>query len=342
MERHGPLVLGTCRRLLRNEHDIEDAFQATFLVLVRKARHIRVGDSLGPWIHAVAYRVAVRVREKAATGRGRDLEGVEPVTQPSPSPGELNDLSSLLHEEIGKLPEKYRAPIVLCHLEGRSHEEAARVLRCPVGTLSGRLSRAREVLRSRLGRRGVKLPAGALMALLRAEASTAFRHSAGRFVMGAAEGTTPGGRTAAAETVAREVVRALSLHRWARILASLALIAGTAAMATLWSAKRPPLPPMPELQDRSMAQDTGVAGQTTSKKSDMPPILTFEEQLVLAQIAADVAVLESRQRVLGEELTKVGAEFERSESPPWKCPGRRSRLTHRKCSQLYGAESSTS
>src|SRR4051794_32289381 len=108
MTRHGPLVLGTCRRLLRDPHDVEDAFQATFLVLVRKARYIRVGDSLAPWLYAVTCRIAARIRARAS-GRGRQGPlGDEPAVEGLPSATEFDDIRRLLHEEIGRLPEKYR------------------------------------------------------------------------------------------------------------------------------------------------------------------------------------------------------------------------------------------
>jgi len=157
INRHGGLVMGVCRQILRRPHDADDAFQATFLVLVRKARSIQVRESLGPWLYSVAYRTAQRARASASRYRGGDMPQVE-AAQASPADDDHLDVRPLLHDEIGRLPDKYRTPIVLCHLEGKTHEEAARLLDWPVGTVSGRLSRGRDLLKSRLERRGLGVP----------------------------------------------------------------------------------------------------------------------------------------------------------------------------------------
>ena len=166
---HGPMVWDVCRGILADSHAAEDAFQATFLVLVRRAGSIRRRDAVGPWLHGVARRVAVRARAAAARRRRREVQEQEmtATSRPRPDP----DLSrreqiEALHEEVDRLAEKYRAPLVLCYLEGRTHAEAARLLRCPVGTVSVRLSRARDLLRARLTRRGVALPAAVAGAML--------------------------------------------------------------------------------------------------------------------------------------------------------------------------------
>lgn len=197
--RHGPMVLGVCRHVLPDANDVHDAFQATFLVLVRKARSVRFVDSLGPWLYGVSYRVAARARSDAARRRGRETGGLDALTAPQAHDAERNDVQALLHAELNRLPEKYRVPVVLCHLEGKTHEEAARALRCPVGTVSGRLSRARGLLRDRLRRRGVAPPAGAFAlplaappavspALLLAATLTAGRGSASVAVRSLAQG----------------------------------------------------------------------------------------------------------------------------------------------------------
>jgi len=154
INRHGGLVMGVCRQVLRHSQDADDAFQATFLVLVRKARSIQVRESLGPWLYSVAYRTAQRARASASRYRSEDMQQVE-AAQASPAENDHVDVRPLLHEEISRLPDKYRTPIVLCHLEGKTHAEAARLLDWPVGTVSGRLSRGRDLLKSRLERRGL-------------------------------------------------------------------------------------------------------------------------------------------------------------------------------------------
>jgi RNA polymerase sigma factor (sigma-70 family) len=166
VRRHGPMVLGLCRRLLADVQDAEDAFQATFLVLVRKAGSLRQGKLLAGWLYRVAHRIAVRARVVAARRRGRERQGVE-MAQARPGGAEGDaDLGPLLHEEVNRLPEKYRVPVLLCYLQGRTNEQAARELAWPVGTVKGRLTRARALLRGRLARRGVGLSVGILGAAL--------------------------------------------------------------------------------------------------------------------------------------------------------------------------------
>jgi RNA polymerase sigma factor (sigma-70 family) len=161
IERHASMVMGVCRQILRRPHDADDAFQATFLVLVRKSRAIRVPDSLGPWLYKVAYRTAQRARMTARRHQFSELEDVEGGASSDDETCAI-ETAPVLHEEIGRLPEKYRTPIVLCHLEGRTHEEAARALNWPVGTVSGRLSRGRALLKRKLERRGLAVSQMAL------------------------------------------------------------------------------------------------------------------------------------------------------------------------------------
>jgi RNA polymerase sigma factor (sigma-70 family) len=162
--RHGPMVLGVCRHILRRPQDVDDAFQATFLVLVKKARSVRIDESLGPWLYGVACRTAIRARSKAARIHLDEMNDLEAAAADPASGAFAWEIRPMLHEELNRLPEKYRSPIVLCHLEGKSHEEAARMLDWPVGTLSGRLSRGRQLLRDRLQRRGLTASAGMLAA----------------------------------------------------------------------------------------------------------------------------------------------------------------------------------
>jgi RNA polymerase sigma factor (sigma-70 family) len=152
--RHGPTVLGVCRRVLRNEQDAEDAFQATFLVLVRKAGSISKRQAVGSWLYRVAHRVALRALAGKRLASG--VAVVDVPAEPAPEP-DWGDLRPVLDEEVNCLPEKYRAPFVLCYLEGKTNEEAARQLGCPRGTVQSRLAWARQRLRERLGRRGLEL-----------------------------------------------------------------------------------------------------------------------------------------------------------------------------------------
>jgi RNA polymerase sigma factor (sigma-70 family) len=157
LQRHGPMVLAVCRRLLRDSHEASDAFQATFLVLLRKCMDLRQPDHLGPWLHGVAYRTASRLRQRAAR-RASAAEDLDAVPGPSVEPlDELarKEVRTIIDEEVQGLPGKYRLPVVLCYLQGQSYAEAAKSLGWPVGTVSVRLARARERLRKRLVRRGV-------------------------------------------------------------------------------------------------------------------------------------------------------------------------------------------
>jgi RNA polymerase sigma factor (sigma-70 family) len=165
IHRHGPMVLGVCRRILGDEHAAEDAFQATFLVLVKKAGTLRDRDLLTNWLYGVALRVASKERARGARRRRIEREAAEPSET---SGGDLDqvELRSVIDEEIRRLPERYRVPLVLCHVEGLRHDEVAQRLGCPVGTVESRLSRAREQLRSRLARRGLAPTASALGAAL--------------------------------------------------------------------------------------------------------------------------------------------------------------------------------
>lgn len=154
VERHGPMVLQVCRKVLGNHHDAQDAFQATFLVLARKARSIRKTDSVASWLHGVALRVSAKSKGdlerrkgcESRAGQSKEFMYEQPETWPE------------LHEEIARLPGRYREPVVLCYLEGLSTEAAALRLGCPKGTLLSQLSRARERLRGQLIRRGLVLP----------------------------------------------------------------------------------------------------------------------------------------------------------------------------------------
>ena len=158
VERHGPMVLGVCRRILGNGHDAEDAFQATFLVLVRRADSLESPELLGSWLYGVAYRIARKLRAQATRRRQQERQAASVVTATEP----LTDLAwrelrDTLDVELNHLPDKYRLPLILCYLQGLTNEEAARRLGWPAGSMSYRLARGRELLRQRLlGRRGTR------------------------------------------------------------------------------------------------------------------------------------------------------------------------------------------
>jgi RNA polymerase sigma factor (sigma-70 family) len=153
VRRHGPVVRAACRRALGNSADADDAFQAVFLILARKAATLRNSAVLGPWLHTIAVRAANRARQVARRRQGRERQ-VAAMPEPALVPPEPSDWLPLLDAEIQRLPERLRVPLVLCELEGKSRAEAARLLGLNEGTLSSRLARSRELLRKRLQRAG--------------------------------------------------------------------------------------------------------------------------------------------------------------------------------------------
>ena len=165
VRRYGPMVLRVCRDVLGDREDAEDAFQATFLVLLRQAGSIRERSSIGRWLYEVACRISRRERRRVAKLRSQERQApaMDAAAPPEYDPAD-RELKPILHEEIGRLPSKLRDPIVLCYFEGLTVEDAARRLRCPVGTLKSRLGKGREVLRARLTRRG--MAASALLLLM--------------------------------------------------------------------------------------------------------------------------------------------------------------------------------
>jgi RNA polymerase sigma factor (sigma-70 family) len=228
VRRHGPMVYGVCRRVLRHAQDAEDAFQATFLVLVRKARSVMNGGSVGGWLYGAAYRTALQARAVSARRKARERpmkESAEPVV----GPPEPQDWRPLLDRELSRLPEKHRAAVVLCDLEGRPRKEAARRLGVPEGTLSSRLAAARRTLAARLARRGLVLSGGALAACVsggaaRAAVPAALAHSTIRAAVSAAAGKMAAAPAGAA-VLAKRVIRAM----WTTKLKAAAVVLAVAA-----------------------------------------------------------------------------------------------------------------
>lgn len=194
VSRHGAAVHQVCRGVLGDLHEAEDAFQATFLVLARKAPAIREPDSLGGWLRGVAYRVAVRARRRAVRRRATEKVRAEMSRDHASGcgPGESVELRELVGTELDHLPDDYRQPLILCYLDGLTHQEAARRLGWPVGTVKVRLVRGRRILRDRLHRRGIALGAALLLLLPRGRRAHAvtepLRESTARAVSLAAAG----------------------------------------------------------------------------------------------------------------------------------------------------------
>jgi RNA polymerase sigma factor (sigma-70 family) len=205
VRRHGPMVWGVCRRVLGSHHDAEDAFQATFLVLFRKAASISSRSLLANYLYGVAHRTALKARAAAVRRQMRERQ-VKDMPEPVARPQELApDAEPLLDEELSRLPDKYRVPIVLCDLEGKTRREAARQLGWPEGTVAGRLARGRTLLAKQMSHRGVTLSGGALAVLLAREAAAARVPAAVTFATVKAAGLFATGKAAAPGVLSAEV-----------------------------------------------------------------------------------------------------------------------------------------
>jgi RNA polymerase sigma factor (sigma-70 family) len=259
VRRHGPMVWAVCRRLLPGGHDAEDAFQATFLVLLQKAASIREHDSTASWLYGVARRIASRARANADRRRG--VERQAPLLPPPPdvsSEAAGREVLAIVDEELALLPERFRAPLMLCGLGGLSKAEAARQLGCKPGTVASRLARARERLRRRLARRGVIVPATAAGLLAEGTAPavpaplvTATVRTAAQFLAGVGETTAVAmlarGAVGSLVTVRLKVATALLLGLTV-LCAGAALAARRTREAGEEAAQRQPAPQAPRAE----------------------------------------------------------------------------------------------
>jgi RNA polymerase sigma factor (sigma-70 family) len=313
MARHGPMVLGVCRRALRNPDDVADAFQATFLILVRKADTVRVEDSLGRWLYGVSRRVCVRAKLAAARRSAREVREIDFAAAPADD-AELDELRDVLDEEIGRLPEKFRSAVVLCELQGFGHEEAARQLACAVGTVKSRLSRAREKLRSRLIRRGVEPTACALYVDSTPAALPArLIETTIKAAIGHGEGVV----SPAVNLLIQGVLRAMLMKKLGTIaitvVASLALAAGAGVSAR--QAATPPAEDQPggqrsqkhdgvenELGNtaRSTADDLGESTEQENESIDRIELLQLDVELLTGETRARMNGIQNLNNVLIE------------------------------------------
>jgi RNA polymerase sigma factor (sigma-70 family) len=288
MRRHGPLVLGVCRRLLRDPNDADDAFQATFLVLARKAASISNRESVGGWLYQVAHNTAVKTRLSAAARRRRERRaGARP---PADVLDEVTgrELLAVLDEELTRLPRRLRAPLVLCHLEGRTRDEAARELGWSLGTLKRRLDEGRGILRARLERRGLALPAALLALGAAATVPAALAAAVRAAVMGAAVPARVAGLTEAALRAAAP--------GWFKIVAGVLLAAGlVAAGAGLFA-------------DRTPAAGAGADEKAAAEPKDQPaPAVDDKKQTAVSGRLLDA----DGKPVDGAEVVVLGRPKER-------------------------------
>ncbi|QEH37601.1 ECF RNA polymerase sigma factor SigE [Aquisphaera giovannonii] len=273
--RHGPMVHSVCRALLRNGHDAEEAFQATFLVLATKAGSLRTPDLLGPWLHGVAHRTARRLREKDSRRRRHEAEASMSAIQEDRSdrPAMGRDEIEALHEELDRLPEPYRVALILCDLQGLTHEEAGRRLNRATGTISARVSRAREKLRGRLARRGLALSAGAIASATSMSNASAMPPALALSTIDLAMHVTcdlaAGTVSESVLALSREISRRMLMTKMT--LASAAILALGASAAGVSALARPTPPPTaaPKAEAPTPAQPKGTPGDEPPSEADL-------------------------------------------------------------------------
>jgi RNA polymerase sigma factor (sigma-70 family) len=333
VERHGPMVLRICRQVLRDGHAAEDAFQAAFLVLAQRARSLRVRGSLAPWLQAVAWRTSSRLRRTTARRRLHERKAARAAAQAEALVDPLwDDLGEALHAEIGRLPARYRIPLVLCYLEGLTSEEAARQLGWPAGTVRSRLTRGREQLRKRLILRGITpsavtlaaalVPGSAWAAVPAGLADTTARMAVLVVAGHMAAGTVP----AAILTLTEGVLHAMAMTKWkmaAFALLASGLLAGGALVSAQQSTELAPTRAEPdrlrvveEKLDRLLKKfdDAGVriapapdsmtasvagAGATTDRdvKASAPAALNRQGRATTAPVPNPMAAEPARHRL---------------------------------------------
>jgi RNA polymerase sigma factor (sigma-70 family) len=262
MIRHGPMVFGICNRVLQDVHDAQDAFQAVFLVLANRARSIRRRDSVASWLFGVAQRVAARARSRAARRRAIDQKVAERATDCYVSPEHDSDRETV-HEELDRLPERLKAPVVLCYLEGLSYDAAAHQLDLSEGALRGRLSQARKRLRSRLAQRGVRVPAGLLAAGASTEAQAAIPEALIRSTIQIAHGLTSGN---GAVLLAKGVLNSMLVSQL-KIAAGIMLITAASCLTAgiAWA-----LAPRPGIQPKVAAAQADASPTKTADGTTRP------------------------------------------------------------------------
>jgi RNA polymerase sigma factor (sigma-70 family) len=268
VERYGGLVWGTCRRLLASTQDAEDAFQATFFVLARRARALERSEPLGGWLHTVAYRIALKARQDAARRREHERRAATMAPVIAEKDTGWEELRPVLDEELEQLPEKYRLPLVLCYLQGKTNAQAAAELGWPPGSMSRRLSRARERIRARLARRGVIVPAALLGAGAVQKASAAvpatLLASATRAAVAFGHGHAAAGGTASvraaawAEAILKGVLMT-KLKGLSALVVAASLVAGSAAALRAVSVEpEKTKPPLAEQSEPEAKKDKDV------------------------------------------------------------------------------------
>jgi len=302
--RHGPMVFNVCRQLLRDQVDAEDAYQAVFLVLVQKARSVRVDHSLGPWLYTVASRVAARARANRQRQKAREFSaGEERLDLPTSDSVDRHEIPRIVQEELSRLPERLRAPMILCYLQGMTHDRAALELGCPVGTVRSRLAKARGMLQHRVARRGLTLALPALATVLESNvqaaaiprsATAALRESVLQFIAQTAAGPGGFGAFVSMDAITKGVLHMLRIKKPAIVVSAMIalgtigiVIADRAFVAGQTSGSPPPaervrndalgpdgrrIRALPESNDQTFAKTYYVGDLVATNNSEPAPV----------------------------------------------------------------------
>ena len=286
VRRHGPMVLGVCRRVAGNAHDAEDAFQATFVLLVRRAASLHSRQLLPGWLCKVAYRTALHTRTMAKKRRAKEQQAAQQPRTQAVDDGPPEELLARLDEELNRLPDRYRLPVVLCELQGRSRKQAAQLLGLPTGTVSWRLAHARKLLAQRLARYGTMLSAGAVTAVLSQSAAPAVPVALVRAVT--LQAVMTGMIPAPIQVLTERVVKAMLLSKlkvvWGVVLA---VVVSAGAVGMMY---RPAVAADPQEPRRDGAQATEdeldelrleIAALRKGLQATRERVKTLENQLTL-------------------------------------------------------------
>lgn len=297
VRRHGPMIWGVCRRILFNYHDAEDAFQATFLVFVRKAASIAAPELLANWLYGVAHQTALKARATAAKRKTRERQVTEMPEPAAPENDIWNDLQPMLDQELSLLSDKYRAAIVLCDLEGKTRKEAARQLGVPEGTVAARLTRGRKMLAQRLARRGLAISSGSLAAVLAQNTASASVPSvvvgstiqaASLFALGQAAAT--GGISVKAIALTEGVVKAMFLTK---LKLATPIVLGMGLLGVSWGLYPTRAAAPPKGNAESAAQATPEFAATGKEGGNPAKDGQGEIKILLPKSPAPVQVLAS-------------------------------------------------
>jgi RNA polymerase sigma factor (sigma-70 family) len=308
--RHGPMVWGVCRRILQNHHDAEDAFQATFLVLVRKAASIRSRARVGNWLYGVAHQTALKARATRAKRKWRESQ-VTVMPEPAAiEQDQWSDLQPVLDQELSRMPDKYRTVIVLCDLEGKTSKEAARQLGLPQGTVASRLARARAMLVKRLARRGLAVSAHILAAVLSEKVAAAcvpaaLLISTIKAVTSAAAGqaATSGLISGTVAALTEGVIKAMLLNKLMNVMTVLLVVAGLSGGAGLIYHTQAAGPAKaPQASERPTTENGDQQEQSQDQSQDDMVRLQGTWRLVACEMDG-LALLEGRPEIKDTRLT---------------------------------------